>query len=215
MKSLASTTPNAQYEWFDRLLTRKIGTAIGTPYEFVALDFSQTNFSNARAALLQAYRTFEGWQTGHCEPIFRRHWNWKIAKAIKAGDIRPAPIVDGRSTWWMMDLSWPEWDWVDPQAQAQAELLEWQLCVNTITNMNRKRGRDVGDVMKEKVGEIGLAQELADAENKKRGTTLTWRDVISALIPGQTANAPTKESVPKVDEESVDDTPDETKGGGK
>ena len=54
---------------FVETVLRHIGTAVGLPYEPLLKDFSKTNYSSARAALLEAWRFFRG----------RRHWlatNW-------------------------------------------------------------------------------------------------------------------------------------------
>ena len=184
--SLASNTPNPQYVAFMEKSLRIIGSALGLPYEFVLLDFSKGSFSSSRAALLQTYRTFEGWQQSIALPM-QRIWNWRIAKAVKAGILPQAPVgADGFSELWKVDWSFPEFGWVDPQSESQANLLDYQLGTQTITQLNRKKGRDVEDVFNEKGKEIVYAQKAADAANDEAGITLTWRDFISAQIPGQT-----------------------------
>ena len=191
VKSLASNTPNPQYVAFMEKSLRIIGSALGLPYEFVLLDFSKGSFSSSRAALLQTYRTFTDWQEWLTRTFLQRVWNWRIAKAIKAGELRQAPIgANGVSEWFKVEWSFPEFGWVDPQNEAQANLLEWQLGTNTITQMNRKKGKDVEDVFAEKAKELSYAQRVADEANALTpGLNLTRHDIISAQIPGQTQPA--------------------------
>jgi len=200
IQSLASNTPNPQYMAFMEKSLRIIGSALGLPYEFILLDFSQGSYSSSRAALLQTYRTFTDWQEWLQSTFLQRVWNWRIAKAMKAGLIPQAPVgANGVSEWHMVEWSFPEFGWVDPQNEAQANLLEYQLGTNTITQMNRKKGRDVEDVFREKGTEIAFAQRIADEMNAAHGTNITWQTIIQAQIPGQT-NAP--EAVAPTDEDA-------------
>jgi len=188
IKSLASETPNPQYMAFMEKSLRLIGSALGLPYEFVLLDFSKGSYSSSRAALLQTYRTFTDWQEWLTCSLNQRVWNWRIAKAIKEGQLPQAPLDSkGVSEWYKVEWSFPEFGWVDPQNEAQANLLEYQLGTNTITQMNRKKGRDVEDVFREKGEEIAFAQRIAEETNAKHGTDLTWQNFIQAQIPGQTS----------------------------
>lgn len=189
VESLASNTPNPQYVAFMEQSLRQIGAALGLPYEFILLDFSKGSYSSSRAALLQTYRTFTDWQEWLTQAFLQRVWNWRIAKAIKEGKLSPAPLDDkGVSEWYKVEWSFPEFGWVDPQNEAQANLLEWQLGTNTVTQMNRKKGRDVEDVFDEKAKEIAYAEVAArKAGEIVDGLNLSWRDIISAQIPGQTS----------------------------
>ena len=191
-ESLASNTPNAQYSDFMELNLRMIGAALGLPYEFFMLDFSKGNFASSRAALLQTYRTFAGWQEWVAVGQ-QRLWNWRIAKAIKAGDLPPAPMDPERgvSQWYRVQWQFPEWDWVDPQSQQQSDLMAWQMGSKTLTEITRKRGRDSEDVLTEKASDIAAAARIASEANASLpGLALTWRDLISAQIPGQMQPAP-------------------------
>ena len=186
VQSYESKTPNSQYASFTEGILRAIGASLGLPYEFVLLDFSKGSYSSSRTALLQTYRTFEAWQEWMARTMLQRLWNWRIAKAIKRGELKQAPVDDrGVSQWYQVQWAFPEFGWVDPQNEAQANLLKWQLGTDTITNMNKKNGRDVEDVFEEKASEIAIAEQKAQEVNAKHGTSLTWRDIISAQIPGQ------------------------------
>ena len=197
-KSLASNTPNAQYDSFTISHLRRIGAAIGIPYEFLLLDFSASNFSNARTGLMQVYNTVLDWQTWLDDKINQRVWNWRIAKAIKEKQLAPAPKVDGVSQWYQCEWVHPSRQWVDLQNQAQADLLNWQMGKDTITQMVRATGRDIEDVFAEKRIEIAFAQREAELLNQEYPTlALTWRDIISAQIPGQTQSKPEEKPIAK------------------
>lgn len=186
VRPLNGNTPNSQYDSFVTKTLRLTGAALRLPYEFVAMDFSQGNFSSSRAALLQAYRTFSGWQEWLAGGFLQRVWNWRIAKAIKDGVLPPAPVnTKGISQWYQVEWSYPEFQWVDPQAEAQAEQLAFNMGATTLSAIVRKKGRDAEDVLREKGNDIAAAERIAQEINAEHGTKLTWRDLISTLMPGQ------------------------------
>jgi len=50
--------PASGYANYMEAIAREIGAGIGLPYELLARDFSKTNYSSARAALIEAWRHF-------------------------------------------------------------------------------------------------------------------------------------------------------------
>lgn len=57
-KSHIPGRPQSGYVQYMQGIAREIGTGLGLPYELFARDFSETNYSSARAALLEAWRHF-------------------------------------------------------------------------------------------------------------------------------------------------------------
>ena len=74
---MQSTRPGNSFPVFVETLLRAIGAATGLPYEVVAKDFSKTNYSSARAAMLEAYRIFQLYQS-----ILINHHNQPIWDAV-------------------------------------------------------------------------------------------------------------------------------------
>jgi lambda family phage portal protein len=191
IQSLASNNPNAQFEGFYRLMVRIMGAAVGLPYEFVLQDFSQGNFSASRAALLQTYATFQIWQGLMTSRFLDRWYVWRLKKAIDAGLVRRPPLdSNGVSQIGKVYWNFPEWEWVDPQSQQQADLLSWQLGTKSHTDLVAKRGKDSEDVLREKFRNMAMAKQIADETNAQYGTAFGWQDGIYAAIPGQVNQAP-------------------------
>jgi lambda family phage portal protein len=186
MTPIGSNTPGNQFPAFTERIVRIVGAALGLPYEFVMLDFSMGSFSSSRAALLQTYRTFESWQRWLINGMLQPIWNWRIAKAIKEGELPPAPVDSrGVSEWYKVRWQTPEFGWVDPQAENQGHILAINAGASTLSEWCGKRGRDAEDVLREKGHDIATAIEVANSINKQYGTTLTWRDLIITNLPGQ------------------------------
>jgi lambda family phage portal protein len=186
MERIGNITPGDQFAPFVEKNLRLIGAALGLPYEFVLLDFSQGSFSSSRAALLQTYRTFENWQQWLVECFLQPVWNWRIAKAIKAGELDSAPLdARGVSQWYRVQWQTPEFGWVDPQNEAQANILKISAGAASLTQWARKDGRDAEELLAEKGRDIAAAVRIAQELNREYGTAITWKDLIALGIPGQ------------------------------
>ena len=194
MLEIGNATPGTNFDPFTEKILRMVGAALGLPYEFVLLDFSEGSFSSSRAALLQAYKVFDSWQQWLINSFLQPVWNWRIAKAIKAGELPPAPVDKrGVSEWYRVQWQTPEREWVDPQSDVQANTIEIASGVSSITQWARKKGRDAEDVLAEKGKDIANAVRIAAEINAEHGTSITWRDLITLGIPGQVTSAQANE----------------------
>jgi capsid protein len=182
-----SKTPSSVFPTYSELLIRMIGVAVSLPYEFLFLDFSKGSYSSSRAGLIQAYRTFRAEQQWLTSRKMQRLWNWRIAKAVKAGEISRPPVVNGVSEWYKVEWSYPEFAWVDPQSEAQSKMLEYNMGATTLTDICQQKGKDYDDQLEIKADEIRKASIKAQELNKELGTNLTYVDFISTNIPGAKA----------------------------
>lgn len=140
------------------MLCRFCGRHLGFPLELVLLNYSHSNFSNTRAALQEARRTFEGEQQWFQGMFLRRVWRYIIDYAVKAGDL---PKNDQR---WQHDWIAPGWQWIDPFKDIQADVLAVNNHLDTLANVTRKRsGKDWQEVLTQRarerkvIDQIGLA----------------------------------------------------------
>lgn len=167
--SLESKTPNSQYASFTKLCLSLIAQCLSIPYQFLMLDFESGSFSSSRAALMTTYRTFAMWQNWLIDTFLQRLWNWRIAKAIKAGDIPPAPISEknGWSEWWRVAWVTPRYDWIDPKAEAVSDAANVKLGADSVTSIAHRRGQDIDDIMDTRKREILEAARHASEINKE------------------------------------------------
>ena len=186
------TTPGPYFVEYARHIGRSLGAALGLPYEFLFLDFQQGSFAQSRAALMMTYRTIAIWQTWLRDSFMQRDWNWAIAKAIKAGDLPPAPVDSrGVSEWYKVQWSFPRYDWIDPQAQISADLEAYKLGVESLQSIvARTSGKDAEDVLRDKGRLIRRAKEIAAEEG------CDWRDLIDIATNAQRdLSAPTQKEI--------------------
>jgi len=115
--------PEQPSQAFDKLvdtLARFCGRNLGLPLELILLNFSHSNFSNTRAAMQQAYRTFEGWQTWLDYHFLRRVWRYAISHAMKHGELPPNDDA------FHHEWNAPKWPWIDPLKDVKASILAVQ-----------------------------------------------------------------------------------------
>jgi capsid protein len=207
LEEIGSSTPGGAFDPFVEKCLRLIGAALGLPYEFVLLDFSRGSFSSSRAALLQTYRTFQTWQQWLQQSLLQPVWNWRIAKAIKAGELRPAPVDSrGVSQWYRVQWQTPEFGWVDPQNEAQANILEITSGASSLTQWVRKKGGDAEEMLAEKGRDIANAARIAAEINAEHGTSITWHDLITLGIPGQVTKSQAEAGAPKDAKQDIEAT---------
>lgn len=215
LERIGSNTPSSNAIPFIQGNLRIICPAIGLPYEVAMMDFSRSNYSVSRTALLQLRDTVESWQFYIVNQFLQRLWNWRIAKAIKDGDLPQAPTdEDGISEWYKVVWQTPRLPSADPMKDAQSTMLEITAGVNTNTEWAMKRGRDLEDVMTEKQNDIMLAHIHADAVRQKYPNSgVTWRDFIHTAMSGQVLKDEPPESV-DLTTDGEDDGEDDNTGEG-
>ena len=156
-------SPNRPGDTFDAFVSRilrMIGTAIGLPYELVLKDFSQTNYSSARAALLQAYRVFQVWQSmiiNHiCQPVYEL----LIEEAWLRGELTAPGFQSNK--WEYTRTAWipPGWRWVDPEKEAKADKISIQMGLKTRADSCSEQGQDWEEKAEQAAKEKAKYEEL-------------------------------------------------------
>ena len=182
VSSFDSKTPGQYHVAYLEWQLKVIASALGLPWEFVIMVFTDGSFSAQRSALLHALHKFINWHHWLNASLNRRVWNWRIAKAMKEGDIDKAPLdKNGVSEWHKCAWALPNMGWVDPEASVKANVLAWNLGNMSLKRICAQEGFDRDDVLTEKAGDISAAIEQADALNKAHpGAAITWRDIINA-----------------------------------
>jgi lambda family phage portal protein len=147
--------PGGNLPEFTRLILRMAGLPMGMPLEFVLLDFTTGSYSASRAALMQAYRTFRGFQASFADTVVSRIYRWWVSSAVKFGQIALPPEI--RQTYWKHRVSKPGWSWIDPNQEIQAAGLSIDLGLNTLTAIAADHGHDIADIFEMRQTELAAA----------------------------------------------------------
>lgn len=180
--------PNSAYSSFVETVLRTVSTGINMPYELLMKDFSKTNYSSARAALLEAWRFFMSrrhWlATYWCNPVYEL---W-LEEAVNAGEIEAPDFYENRAAYCRAKWIGPGRGWIDPLKEAQAS----ELRMKTVSTMEME------------CAEQGLDwEEVIDQRAKEEARTIKAREAYG-LGPEGEGGEPAAPGAP--DPDSGDDT---------
>ena len=114
--------PNASAGAFVEMFVRLIGAALNLPYELILKDFSKTNYSSARAALLEARRRFRVGQQWLIRRWCQPTWDLLVEEAVIDG-VLPISLAEfnaNRYAWTRAKWLTQRWGWVDPVKEIRA-----------------------------------------------------------------------------------------------
>ncbi len=168
--ALESNRPGNNFDAFMRLVLHSLAAATGMPYEVLSKDFSQTNYSSARAALLEAWRVFRRYRSWmerlFCQPVWRivmeEAWlrgYWKIPAGCP-------DFYDEPQAWTQARWVGPARGYIDPVKEILATIqgLKWGL--TTWSDSLAEQGGDVDAVY----------DQLAREQQKRKDRGLTVGD---------------------------------------
>jgi lambda family phage portal protein len=156
--------PNSVYEAFERTALRNVATAIGVSYEQLSMDWSQVNYSSARAALLEIWRGFtsrkDNFAHQFAQPIYA---NW-LEEAVDRGDVnlpKKAPkFLEAKSAWCESKWVGPGRGWVDPQKEALAAITRMDGGLSTMEHECDEQGMDWRVVLVQQAREYKEREKL-------------------------------------------------------
>jgi lambda family phage portal protein len=165
--------PGATFEPFVERILRAISAALGLPYELVAKDFSKTNYSSARAALLEARRYFKVKQEWLSRKLCQPVWDMLLEEAYLKGELGSVSFYDKRSYWSGATWIAPGWEWVDPLKEAKAAEVGLKNGIITHSDLYSAQGKDWEESFEQrkreldKMNELGLPQNTDTAKEKE------------------------------------------------
>lgn len=141
-------------------ILRIIGASLGLPYELLLKDFSKTNYSSARAAILEGRRMFMNWRgwlaAKFCQPI----WELVLEEAYLRG-LWPVPkFYEHRTEYLRAAWMGPGWGWVDPTKEVAASINAIQAGLSTHTKELAHQGEDCEETFDQLAAERDYATNL-------------------------------------------------------
>lgn len=154
--------PGDAFPAFIETILRLIGVSLGLPYELIAKDFSKTNYSSARASLLEGRRMFKTWRgwfsRRFCQPI----WDLVLEEAYLRGVFDAPDFYEHRHEYTRAAWIGGGWGWVDPVKEVEASRKAIDYGLSTLAEEVAGQGRDWEEVLEqrareqERVGELGV-----------------------------------------------------------
>lgn len=152
--------PGDAFPAFIETILRLIGVSLGLPYELIAKDFSKTNYSSARASLLEGRRMFKTWRSWFarrfCQPI----WDLVLEEAYLRGLFDAPDFYEQRHEYTRAAWIGGGWGWVDPVKEVEASRLAIDYGLSTLAEEVAGQGRDWEEVLEQRAREQARADEL-------------------------------------------------------
>lgn len=190
LNAFTPTRPNSAYEAFVNAVLRYISTGLNMPYELLMKDFSQTNYSSARAALLEAWRYFNArrdWLAAYWASPAYELW---LEEAVARGEVEAPGYYENQAAYSACKWIGAGRGWVDPMKEAQASGERIRNNVSTLEREAAEQGLDWEEVLEQRAREEERAKELGlpgaaapDSVTESHNTT-TQEDPDQPRAPG-------------------------------
>jgi len=202
VKGIERNIPGKDFPASIRMFLRLLGLPLGLPLEIILLDWTQSNYSQSRAVLEQAFTTFQAYQDlqegGFYGPLLAwkiEHWADEIgARALK--ELRRGIRGDGAAV-----AEWirPTFPWLDQLKEAQAQGAKLDRSLTTHAHVCKSLNLDREDVVATRTAEVEEAIQIAQKISEKYNVPVAWEH-FAGLEP---AKAPAKPA----DDDDDDDKP--------
>lgn len=147
---------------FMETVLRTIGMSLGLPYELLVKDFSKTNYSSARAALLEARRQFTFYRQWIAAKVCQPIYELILEEAYLRGEL-PITRNQYETKWDMIKKAmWvgAPWGQIDEIKETQASILRINAGLSTYAAELAGVGKEWNDVFAQRAREEQLAEEL-------------------------------------------------------
>lgn len=163
-KDLSPTSPNPQFDPFMRIMIREIAAGSGPSYESISRDYSQSNYSSSRLALLDdrdLWRFYQAWFICDFRRNIHREWIRQavLSRSIPGIDVESYAL---NSRKFEAVLYKPRgWTWIDPTKEVEAykEAIRAGFTTRTDVIAATAGGQDIEDIDSTRAKELKEAKE--------------------------------------------------------
>ena len=157
--------PNTALDPFMRYMLREVAAGTGVSYESLSRDYSQSNYSSSRLALLDdrdLWRMLQQWFLRNFRLPLHKEW---LRSAVLARAVAPVRVeeyaVDPKK--FEAVLFKPRgWSWIDPTKEVEAYKEAIKAGFTTVTDVIAQTGggQDIEDVLQQRDRELKLMDDL-------------------------------------------------------
>jgi len=155
--------PNAQADPFIRLMLREVAAGVGVSYESLSRDYSQSNYSSSRLALLDdrdLWKMLQSWFVRNLRLPIHREW---LQQAVYARALAAIPVeqfASNRGKFEAVRFKPRGWGWIDPTKEVEAYKAAIKAGLTTRTDVIAATGGgvDIEDVDNTRRRELDMAE---------------------------------------------------------
>lgn len=160
MSQISPTHPGNTFETFTIRILKQMGACLGLPYELIAMDFSQSNFSNTRAGLLEARRFLRNIQEWVSKELCRPVWNLLLEEAYLNKTLDVKDFYSFQKEYTEVRFLGQGWTWVDPAKEITASVKALDNNITTLAEVVSQNGNDWEDILEQRSREEKKRQKL-------------------------------------------------------
>jgi len=158
------TRPNANVDPFMRFMLREIAAGCGPSYESLSRDYSQSNYSSSRLALLDdrdLWRVFQLWFIRNFRMPIHRQWLQQAVLSKSIESINVESYAADPAKFQLVRFKPRGWSWVDPTKEVEAykEAVKAGFITTSEVIQLTNVGKDLEDVLDEREHELEMMKE--------------------------------------------------------
>jgi lambda family phage portal protein len=156
--------PNSALDPFLRYMLREMAAGVGTSYESLSRDYSQSNYSSSRLALIEdrdQWRAVQQWFIRSFRERLHRVWLQQAVLARAVDGISVADYTSNRERYELVSFKPRGWQWVDPTKEVEAYKEAVKAGFTTVADVIAETGggRDIEEVLKQRRRELDQMDE--------------------------------------------------------
>lgn len=162
--TLSAARPTSNFDGFESAVLRNIAAATGLSTQQVTQDWSDVNYSSARAAMLEAWKTLtrrrDDYATGTAQPVASA-----FVEEIHSIESLPLPagapdFLDAKAAYCRARWMGPGRGWIDPVAEKKGSILGMNAGLSTLEmEAAENAGEDWEEMLDQRAREIEAFKE--------------------------------------------------------
>lgn len=157
----APNRPNAAMDPFMRLMLREVAAGVGSSYASLSRDYSQSNYSSSRLALLDdrdLWRYVQLWFIRAFRERLHRIWLQQAVLARAIQHIGLEAYATDAERYCLARFKPRGWSWIDPTSEVEAAILAVRAGFDTVTDVVSRTGDgdDFADKMQKRERELKI-----------------------------------------------------------
>lgn len=158
LKFLQPEHPTTAFSSFEEAVLRYLAGGFNLSYEQLSRDYSKTNYSSARAAMLEAWKFFQSRRYFIGARFATEIYALWLEEAMSRGIVE---TPTGAPSFWEAKTAWTRCSWIgpgrshiDPQKESAAMVTDLDACVTTLEKECAERGLDWEEVVEQRAEEF-------------------------------------------------------------
>lgn len=185
MTQVNPSHPGPQFESYYEQNMRMIGSGVNMPYELVFKDFSKSNFSSSRAAILEVRKYFKCFHIWLCEKFCQPVYETVVEEMFLRNQIDVPDFYENKKYYTKTRWLSPGWAYIEPEKEIEAAISAIDNNLSTASQEIAARGGEWTGVFKQRALERKTSKNLGLPETPGMSKTATVTGPIQKNPPAQ------------------------------